>query len=178
MDLSKLPRLSDTPPPPQEQAPQAAFASSPPVSGIVWFNIIVGLLLILLGRNFGHFLLSKATGQPFHTGFDWGPGERIGEVPYFELAGYTAHTEAGMFLFGVAVLLEAGVVIMLAKRPASASPFLRVTLVLTFVATLWNLYVVALLLKAGMLPTMSLLAVAFGGYIVLDQWRLLKQHRA
>src|SRR5580704_12732571 len=116
MDLSKLPKLSNTQEPPATPTEPAidtpaaarpvadyrAPLPEPGIAGDVWFNAVVGLVLIGLGFTFARCLLAKLTGQPFHTGVNWMAGPNAGsEVSYFDLEGFTAWTDAGVFLFGL-----------------------------------------------------------------------------
>jgi hypothetical protein len=190
MDMSKLPRMSNTPapPPPEQQDDSPAPApkkpnvpdySQPegarPISGLVWFNACVALLLIFMGRAFPSYAYSKMTGQPFHTGVTWQAGERVGtEVDYFDLQGHTAIADVGIFFFGVVILLEAAVLIFLARGNA-ARALLRFTFVLTVLVTAWNFFVMVRLFQFGVLPALTLLAVAYGGYIAFEQKQFLKE---
>src|SRR5688500_688551 len=114
MDMSKLPKLSQTPPAPpatDAQQPGATDTGVPPAvwcrschapnapgtkfcgecgarlesqaldyrpadvragtGAEVWVSAILGIIMMLVGRNFGAFLLARITGQPFHTGVEW-----------------------------------------------------------------------------------------------------------
>jgi len=53
-----------------------------------------------------------------------------------------------------------------------------VALFFTALVTLYNALAALMMLTAGIPPYSSLLAVAFGGYIALFEWRLLQQLRA
>jgi len=130
----------------------------------LWFNTVVGLLLLYMGWRFALWALATVTGQPFHTAVTF--TDTGLEVPYFQLQGYSAWTEAGMFLFGLTVLFEVAV---MAMRPIKA--LVLVALFLCVISTAWNLVVCAMLMRAGMLPLMSGLAVAFGGWIVANLWQ-------
>lgn len=192
MDMSKLPRLSDTQrehkahasasgaasdPPPQRQyvpaTPPPEFDRS--VGPEVWMSVIFGLIFLFMGWNFARYAIATLTGQPFHTNVTWSMGPRAGqEVEYFELQGGVAYTQAGMFLFGLALLLEA-VAMLIAHR---GLPFKRglvaFALLVTLLATAFNLFVAIKIFGMGMFPLMSALAVAFGGYIAAYEWRMLQ----
>src|SRR5690349_10232233 len=108
MDLSKLPKLSETdkhaPPPPPPEAARSAETlpydppyNAPPtgfdLGAQVWLSAILGIVFMLMGRSFASFLIAKVTGQPYHTNATWTAGPNAGqEVAYYELQGYTAHT--------------------------------------------------------------------------------------
>jgi hypothetical protein len=53
---------------------------------------------------------------------------------------------------------------------------LAISLVLSVAATALNLYVCVRLFGIGVTPILSGLAVAFGGWIVLNEWRMLRAH--
>ena len=52
------------------------------------------------------------------------------------------------------------------------------SLLIAIIATGYNLVVALMLFSTGVLPLFSLLAIAFGGYIVMHEWRLLQSHAA
>jgi hypothetical protein len=149
------------------------------VGAEVWLSAIIGLVLMLIGKSFGGWLLAKATGQPHHTGVVWTDTERTGqEVGYWELQGFAALNDAAIFLFGFAMVLEALVLAMLNTRFRHKAALIMVALSITILATALNLFATVKLLAAGVTPLWSLLAVAFGGYIAVFEWRLLQQLRA
>src|SRR5438105_3791048 len=102
MDISKLPKLSQSPPPPppDSASPETSVpaptrrvpdyrspSDDPPLSaGEIWFSLIVGVIFLLLGWTFARFTIAKLTGQPFHSGYNWSSGPKTGqEVGYLEL---------------------------------------------------------------------------------------------
>lgn len=189
MDLSKLPKLSETdkhtpmPPPGEPAQPrQAALAyESRPTGGDgvapqVWISIVVGVMCMMMGWNFARFCAAKISGNPFNTNVNWTSGPKAGQpVEYYELSGYTAHTETGLFLFGLACVLE-GLLLMFARTNSPKSRGLvMVALAIAFAATAFNLVVVILLFRVNIMPLTSLLCVAFGGYMVLYEWQMLQQ---
>src|SRR5215210_5274558 len=119
MDLSKLPKMSQTPPPPDSQPTpqgkpqpndyrdQIAHVEAG-VGGMVWVSVILGAICIWLGRRFSSYLAAKVSGREFHTQTNWISGPKTGqEVAYWELVGSQAWTDASIFLFGLALILEA-----------------------------------------------------------------------
>ena len=194
MDMSKLPRLSDTQrehkahaaavgaPEPAPAQPQ--YPSQPPQQVVyldrgigfeIWLSLIFGLIFLFMGWNFARYAIATLGGPPFHTNVTWSMGPKAGqEVEYFELQGGVAYTQAGMFLFGLALLLEA--IAMLAAH--SGVPFKRglvaFALLVTVLATLFNLFVAIKMFGMGIFPLMSAIAVAFGGYIAAYEWRMLQ----
>lgn len=186
MDMSKLPRLSqtDAPPPPSAEeaapraaAPQPVLPYEPAGGGAAyaaeaWIAAIVGIIFVLLGRTFGSYLLSLIAHKPFHTGVIFTSSGQ--EVPYPQLQGHTMVNDAGMFLFGLAMLLDAVVIATAKASPRLRKPLLGFALLITGLAVLFNAYVAAVFFKDGMLPLFSLLAVGIGGYSGMLQWAMFK----
>jgi hypothetical protein len=185
MDLSKLPKMSQTPaPPPGEPTPQA----EPPrddradiahvdagVGGMVWVSVILGALCIWLGRRFPSYLMAKLSGKDFHTNTNWVSGPKSGqEVGYWELSGLTAWTEASIFLFGLALILEALALWVISSKIGGKKFFLSISLLVVVIATVFNLYTAVRVMGEGALPLMSGVAVAMGGYMAMYQWKLLR----
>lgn len=199
MDLSKLPRMSKTDRPPNdpEGAPPVVGTGEVPTVGAaapvrpvdevyepgsagigaeVWLSAVIGLVCLLMGRNFAGWLLARLTGQTYHTGVNWVEGPKAGtEVAYTELLGAPIWTDSAMFLFGLALMFEAVVLATVHSRLRAKRPLLVVALVIAVLATGYNVFVSLRLLIEGTLPLMSLLAAAFGGYIAAHEWALLKR---
>jgi len=202
MDLSKLPKMSNTqaaraaadPQPPADAAPgappplpPAAPANAPlPVYGDAgvafigagaqaWFSAIIGLVFILLGWQFAKFLFATLSGQAYVTNVTWTtPGREGQPVHYFDLQGFQALSDSAMFVFGVALLLEAALFTILNRRLAAKALLLKVALAFTVLATAYNLYAAARMIGVGFTPVFSLVVVAVGGYMAMSQWRLLQ----
>ena len=186
MDMSKLPRLSQSPQPPPEGAPQPGTPADPttnyrpadlPATTIapgpeIWISLAIGLILMLVGRQFGTYLISRITHEAFHTGVTWTSGPNAGqEVGYWDLAGYTAWTDASLWLFGLTLVVDAMILYLAGGK--------RLWLVATgFALTVgvcaFNAFVCAKLFNNGVTPLMSLMALAFGIYTAIYQWGLLK----
>ncbi len=192
MDLSKLPKLSDTQraegPVPAETEPQqtgpslpAAPVYRPPGIGAdIWISLVIGILLCALGRSFFSFSVAALTHQPYHTGFTWdsdGPKGHAGdEIAYFDLAGETAWSDMGIFLFGLVLLFEAAsktLVMLKPGKPARAA--LTIAIAFTVIGVLLNVVVCIRLFNSGTVPMLSGFAVAFGGWILIDEWNTLKR---
>jgi len=69
------------------------------------------------------------------------------------------------------------VLAMMNTRFRRKAGLVTVALLITIAATAFNLFVSIKLLTANTMPLWSLLAVAFGGYIAVFEWRLLQQLR-
>src|SRR5687767_12879484 len=161
MDISKLPRMSETnkhaPPPvtPEQVDPpegarlQAAAvdyrsyeAARPGVGAEVWLSLIIGLILMMVGWTFARWAIATLTGQTFHTNVTWTAGPKAGqEVDYFELQGFTAWTDAGLFLFGLAMVLEAAMLAVVYSRMGGKVALTALALLVTVLATALNLFV-------------------------------------
>jgi len=195
MDMSKLPRMSDTQR--QQEAHAAAVAQQqqqpqPPSQGVdyrtppavslersvgaeVWISVILGLVFVYMGWNFARYTIATLTGQTFHTNVTWNTGEKAGqEVAYFELMGGTAYTESGIFLFGVAMLLEAAAMLIFFSGAPMKRALITFALGVTVLALAYNAVVVMILMGMGIFPLMSILAVAFGVYMAVYEWRMLQ----
>ncbi len=203
MDVSKLPKLSDTKGAAEaagvDPSPEAAREGTregtaaaepagrnrprpPGVGADVWISTVIGLLFVFMGMTFAKFVVAKLTHQPFDTNYTWpddDPNGRAGQpVAYFDLQGYTAWTDMGAFLFGLTLLLEAASKAAITLRPGRASrAVLAFAAVLTLVTVGLNLYVCGLMFHYGLTPILSGLAVAFGGWILFDEWAALQATR-
>jgi hypothetical protein len=205
MDISKLPRLSqtsqpagDAPPPdtaagpPVAQAPTSwctrCHAPNPPgtrycgncgaelrtgavdyarsvepgAGAEAWVSIAVGAILLFMAPNFIRYLLS--------------PGKFDQKMQYFDATGAPlAYTKTVFFwgdlsltLFAFVLIVE-GLVIAFGRRPL----LVLGAFILTITATTMNLFYVGWMMSTGYgFQIMSGLAVAFGVYIALYQWRL------
>ena len=207
MDMSKLPRLSQTN---KDDAPTAVPGGTPAapapsadrpgdypphdrrdsdrgdyrggydpgysVGAEVWISVIFSIVYMFIGFNFARYVAAKATGGTYHTNVNWTAGEKAGqEVDYYDLQGGTAHSDSAMFLFGLALLLEA-IAMLIAHTGAPAKKlFVGFALFVTLLATAYNLFVIVKLFGMGITPLMSVIAVAIGGYMATYQWRLWKQ---
>ena len=79
-----------------------------------------------------------------------------------------------MFSFGLALLAEAAVLVAAGTNAKFQRPFAGIGFFLAFIATAYNLIVAGIFFNAGILPLMSLVAVAFGGYMATYLWRLFQ----
>ena len=208
MDLSKLPKMSQTPAkPPRDESPAHEPGEAPPGNFTVdpaddrplrahpvdypsphhrapsglgfefWLSLVFGLLCVMLGFRFAKWAATTLTGGTFVTGWELGPPVNPGDPPqgtpidYWDLTGGTALTEAGLFTYGVALLLLAA--LLLASSRASAGIRRALTgagLVVAALATAVNVVAVFYLFSIGILPLYSLLAAVFGGWLTFTLW--------
>src|SRR3954467_10313784 len=105
MDLSKLPKLSETPkPPPQEPTPARPADPPPPEPTSVgleaWISIAVGAFLLLIYPRFLQWLSHRLFGTHFNPFVD-----NAGNiVPYSQVPEFWG--DLGPVLFGVVLILE------------------------------------------------------------------------
>lgn len=190
MDLSKLPKLSGEKKPDEQHAaagstpePTAQFEyrAAPPDRGLigvgeVWLSIAVGTILMYVSWGFAQWLLATLTGQAHDSGFDWTTGEKAGQpVPYWEIRGHYALSEAAIFLFGLAMVAEAGALFAAGRWPRLAKPLIGASLLVCAAMTIYNAIVMVLLMRDQSVPIVSMFAVAYGGYAVISQWGMLRR---
>ncbi|HEV8606601.1 MAG TPA: hypothetical protein VGQ99_14600 [Tepidisphaeraceae bacterium] len=165
MDLSKLPKLSETPKPPDNTPPASDPPPPEPTSAGIeaWLSIAVGLFLLLMYPRFLQWLSHRVLGTHFNPFVD----ANGNVVPYTSIPQFWS--DLGPVLFGLVFILE-GLVMAFIRRPA----LIAICLTLTALATLYNLiYLVASYSRFGLAP-ISFLAVAFGFYICMYQWKYLR----
>lgn len=184
MDFSQLPKMSDTPkPPPPEKSEASDLVARPvefaPVDGTfgfasIWISLVVGAILMMLGANFGRWATATLSGTPFQTNVNWTAGPKEGQmVEYFDLQGGTAWSEAGLFLMGVALLLDAGLMFVFYRRGTFSSSLLYAAIFVTGIALAINVFVAAKLFGLGVMPMITMCAVLGGGILLFDHFALL-----
>ena len=179
MDLSKLPKLSQTPAPPVPVGDEI----NPPVPddsqatrvyerrgqeslsiAEIWISLIVGLILLMWCPTMMKYLSSLI----FHTEF----------APFFLADGTILPypkvypqfwSDLCITAFAFVLILEGVALSMARKRWLVTLAF-----GMTVLATLLNLGFIFATFASYGAPVVSLLAVAFGVYIALYQWRLLR----
>ena len=195
MDLSKLPRLSgdQKPADPQASAPLPAQTPGDPVppretlaygrnvdralrSGPeIWLSFAVGAILMFIGWEFAQWLFATLAGQVYDTGVNWTKGPMAGQrAAYWQIVGHQALSDSAMFLFGFAMVMEAVATLIASLLPRFFRPVIMGALLITIAMTLYNLIAVIVLMRDGITPLISMLAVAFGGYIAFGQGSMLK----
>jgi hypothetical protein len=190
MDMSKLPRMSNSPAPPPQPSGDPAPARAEYQSRVdpaiataagaeIWIAAALGVIFMIMGRTFGAYLFATLAGRPFPTGVIWQTGPNAGlEVAYPDLQGFTMLTDASIFLFGLTLVLDAIVLFASAFAAKVRQPLVLFGLTVTVLVTVFNIYVVIKLLSSDITPIISLLACAFGVYIAIYQWNLFRAARA
>jgi hypothetical protein len=187
MDVSKLPRLSktDQPPPPFGASPTVgddyphARPAAPervvyvvqdprPAGAEAWISGAIGALLLLFYPRLIQWVLHKVAGTAFTWTFTDENGAPLEYPQTIFIWGDLVVT-----LFAIVLLIDAVVLLWGRSRALVAG-----AMALTILVTAANLvYVVATFAKYN-LAVMSAIAVAYGGFIAIHQWRLLKSLRA
>ena len=199
MDMSKLPRMSQTPPPPppepaapfaddpqamREAAPaggaaerpqrayreELGYATEPPPSfAEAWISIAIGLILLFIFPNFWQWLISKISS--YKPPFLPITDMNTGaEIPYPQSIFFFGH----LCVFAFALVLIIDGLILFTRRPA----LLMFAFAFTVISTAMNFFCVASETMQGRgFPLVSALAFAFGVYIAIFQWKLLQAHR-
>ena len=192
MDLSKLPKLSETPAVPVDPTPSAVWVEkavpvtqsgstvhNSTIGAEAWISIGIGLLLLLLTPHTLAYFSSKI----FHTPFQPYPDPTRPYPAKCDFILYDNGTkeyyrdrlefwsDLAITAFAVILLLD-GAVIARARRP---KPVLIIFCV-TVAATAGNLFYLIQTMSSG-LPIISACAVIFGGYIAIYQWNLFKTIR-
>ena len=172
MDVSKLPKLSQTPrpagdgpPPPDpnpndERHPHYYPADRVTVGGEAWISMIIGAVILLSNQNFNYWLAGHTDRIPPVI------DSTNATIPYVQ--SYFFVRDLSLFAFGAALLLDG--VLLLIMRPWS----ILLGLTVTIIATLLNLYTAVRFHTGFGLQLFAILAVIFGLYTALYQWKLLR----
>lgn len=140
----------------------------------IWITAILGLIFIFMGSNFLRYSYSTFRGRSYETGIEWSTGPKAGTpVQYYDLMGFTAYTETGECLFGIALLLESVALLTLFLKLRIGRLLCMLAMLLTLSAVGYNGWVMYKLFAAGITPVISLLVVGVGGYMLFYQWILL-----
>lgn len=202
MDLSKLPKLSgnrDADKPqagapqdlPADAAPPAAPPTSPSPAPIAYeprmheaptvgpdapLSLVIGAVLMMVGRGFAEWLFATLAGKVYDTGVVWQSGAKAGQtVAYWDLEGFTAISESTVFIFGLALVVD-GIVLLTARLfPRTWTKLLFGSFLLTILATVCNgAAIVIFLTQNGPMPIWATLLTGLGAYTAWQQWRLLR----
>jgi hypothetical protein len=170
MDMSKLPKLSETPKPPDNSAPPPPPPEQPPsprpveyagemppsVGAEAWISIAIGLLVLLMTSRF----FTGAAGSTFANA--QGQSLRYVETIFF------TH-DLGLVIFGFALIID-GVLLFVARSWA-----VTLGLVIAVVAALANVYTIVRSSQLSMgFQIMPALAFVIAVYIAIHQWKVLQ----
>jgi hypothetical protein len=174
MDLSKLPKLSDTPKRETDAtsaptvARQSPMPAAPAAGPEVWISIAVGVITLLIYPRFLQWSFSRLFSTPFNE-FMKSDGSGM-VVPYTQVPEFWS--DLGITLFGIVLILE-GIALVFARHTF----VVWIAFVLTLGMVGYNLAYVVLSYSTYGLALVSAFAVAFGVYIAAYQWRLLSRSR-
>lgn len=182
MDLSKLPKMSQTPVRPKGEAPEVspevpvadAAPAQPSAAGPVayidpgpsgWISLVVGILAVLFFARIWQYLAHLAFGSAFTWTFTDAAGNPMAYPQTIYFLG-----DVAIGLFAVAMIFEGIVLLTLRRRGA-----LAFALVLAALATLANLAFAGYMLTLGYgLQFASLIAVIVGCWMCFSLWETLK----
>lgn len=191
MDLSKLRRVSgeqragsnepaeDRPPADNPRPTPAPVDYGPPrelgTGPEVWLSLVVGIILMVMGWQFAQWAITTLTGGTYDTEVVWRTPDKNGQmVPYWQLIGHQALSESAIFLFGLAMVMEAAAMTVGLLVPRFWRPAIFGSMLMSILMTVYNALAVVVLLKDKQTPLVSLLAIGFGGYMAMAQWRALR----
>lgn len=147
----------------------------------VFLSLILGVVFMFLGQRFAQWGLATMAGKEFNTNTTWMTGPNAGQpVPYWEIAGFAAWSEMGIFTMGVALLVDA-LVMFVATRGARPNTLLMMfAFAVTGIALATNIGLCAkqMIGPNAVLPIMSLIAVIAGSFILFDHWAVWQENRA
>ena len=171
MDLSKLPKMSNTPtpPPPQatpETAPQRAATVSASSAADAWISIAIGAIFLFMFPRFLQWLASRTMGTSFNEFLN---SDGV-VVPYQTLPEFWS--DLGPTTFAIVLIID-GLVMGFARRPA----MIAIAFGLTVATVVFNLIWLVGSYSSHGFALISALAVAFGGYLASYQWQLMKALR-
>lgn len=171
MDLSKLPKLSQSPPPPTGEPPSSAVGTpstqpqvvyAEPAGPEAFVSIAIGALLLLLSPGLIKFLLGANTAT--FTDEQGNPMRYVDSV-FFQ-------GDLAITAFAVVLIIE-GLIIALVPR----APLILAALVFTVLTTLGNLVYVVKMMPVYGVQLLSAFAVVFGIYIAMFEWRMYQRRR-
>lgn len=169
MDMSKLPKLSETPKPPDNSTPppsperppsprpvEYAHEIPPSVGAEAWISIAIGIVVLLMTSRF----FTSASGTTFSDA--QGLPLRYSQTVFF------IH-DLGLVIFGFALVLD-GVLLFVARPWA-----VMLGLAIAVVAALANVYTIVRSSQLNMgFQIMPALAFVFAVYIAIHQWKVLQ----
>lgn len=172
MDLSKLPKLSQSPEP--ASAPLAdSPAAKPPALRLsvvdVGLDILVclglGAVFMMLGPSFGGWLIAQARGVRYETGVIWSPGTpKEGQpVDLFELQGGTGWLHMGLWSLGACLLLAGVLLLCVIVLPRGGRAVLILVVLVCVAGAAANIVAIVMQVQAGFTqPIISVIAVLAG----------------
>lgn len=155
--------------PPHTNVPHYA---SPLPGGFIpaeaWLSLAIGIIVLFMFPQFRQYLMTRVHGTPdeFYSLYTISDANN-NSIPYEQSVFF--FPQMGMTFFGVAMILDALVLF----KPRFAA-LLWLALALTVASVLLNVFAIVKAFDIGGFQLANALAVAFGGYISLYDWRLLQ----
>jgi hypothetical protein len=182
MDPSKLP---NSPPPTQPHIPHHPTPqelSTPPKTNVhhygsplpggfipaeAWMSFVIGVIVLFMFPTFGQYVvmhnhLDDFYAKPNNTFYKNGQSIPFEQSPLF-------YPDMGLTVFGVVLILDA--LVLLRSRLVVV---LWIALALTTLCVLLNIFAIIKAYDDGGFMLFNALAVAFGGYMALYDWRLIQ----
>jgi hypothetical protein len=182
MDMSKLPRMSQSPAPPPPPVSDQPSTTSPDAlnyesrladtggstAAEAWISIAIGAILMLMSPRIWQYLFSSADAFAQKWTFSDTSGAPL---PYTKSVFFWG--DLAITTFALVLVIE-GLVLAFART----RPLVLIALLFTVITVALNLvYLIAMMNMGYGLQILSALAVAFGVYIALFEWRLLQALR-
>ncbi len=188
MDLSKLPKLSQSPEPPPsstDPAPPAAKRVVPRLSiadlGLdILVFVALGAIFMMLGPSFGGWLIAKIRGVPYETGVVWSPGtpKENQPVELFELSGGTGWLYMGLWTLGACLVVSALLMLLMLVLPRLTKSLLLFTILFCVGGAIANVVAIIMQVQAGYTqPILSVVGVLAGGMCAFFPGRHLMDMR-
>ena len=147
-------------------APRDSFDAGAGGGAEIWISIAIGAILLLMQPRLIQYLSHRLFGTYFAPFIHPETGD---EVPYTTLVVFWS--DLGLTLFAIVLLLE-GLVLAFTRKRA----LVMIAFGLTVLTTAYNLAYLVYTFSSGV-AILSAMAVAFGVYIAIYEWRLLQQSR-
>lgn len=134
-----------------------------------WISLAVGVIVLFMFPIFGQYLIMHNHTDDFYAkNTFW---DKNGQsIPFEQSAFY--YPDMGMTAFGVVLILDALVLL----RPRFVA-LLGLALALTILCVLLNIFAIIKAYDQAGFMLYNALAVAFGGYMALYDWRLIQTLR-
>jgi hypothetical protein len=171
MDMSKLPHLSksESPAPTQPETPAPQLAQpvvymqyAAPGGPEAWISFAMGALFLLMNHRFLQFLVSP------HKFVQDNPVQTLnGEIKYTD--SYLFWSDLAITAFGLVLILDAFVLLKFRSKPLIAA-----ALAITALTIAGNLFYLIWSYNSYGLAAFSAIAVGYGVYIAIFQWRMLQ----
>lgn len=180
MDISKLPKLSQTPATPAAEETQPTGTKIPPYSSEprepaipaagkgaeAWISIILGLILLFMFPRIIQYLSNRKHPEEFEKLWKFSGKDGL-PLPYTSTAFFLCDLALALF---AAVLIAEGVILVFARK----SPLVLFALILTVGTVLLNLFVLIRVNAEIGFQLWPAVAIAFGGYIAIYEWNFYK----